>query len=399
MNYNIVYIAFVSANFGGVEQKIISQYDALHSLGADIKLLLISTFSPGEVFLNEIEQRPGIKIIINSQENIKNPWARRKEKFDNINSFLKKYNPENTIIYFRFPLADFIFLRFLRKNKAFRFVTEHQSIENMLRIGIFRRILVSDIFDFIYGRRVRSLITGFVGVSGHFLENELSYLKINLRNNKYCLVNGNGINTLKIQLRSYPKFDGKILKLLFVGSAFKAHGLHRLFLSLIDYYKTDFKVEIIVHIVGVNSESINLKKYLKESKIQENVVFHGFLAPNEINGLADECHLALDGLSLHLVGQKITSTLKSREYFARGIPFITSSPADNDFDSENPYILKVTRDETPFEIQKLIDFAIKLNGDPEHPQKMRQYAIEHLDWSVKMNKLIAFFDEIMHSGI
>jgi glycosyltransferase involved in cell wall biosynthesis len=127
--------------------------------------------------------------------------------------------------------------------------------------------------------------------------------------------------------------------------------------------------------------------------MSESVVFHGFIPPHEIDRLADECHLAVNSLSLHQIGIKIASTLKSREYFARGIPFITSS-SDDDFDDENPYTVKVSGDENPFNIQELIDFALKLNGDSEHPQKMRQYAIEHLDWSVKMEKLIAFFDEI-----
>lgn len=394
MDYNIVYFALVSSNFGGVEQKIIAQFDALQALKAKIKLFLISSYAPGESFAFEIEKRPGVTILINSPEKVKNPWARRKEKFDLISSVLLDYDPKNTIIYFRYPSSDLLFHRFLKKNMVFKFVTEHQEVENKLRLGLLTNTFKEDIFDFAYGTSVRKIITGFVGVSSQYLENQISYLKRNIRSKKHFLINGNGIDTAKFSIRNYPFFEGQTLKLLFVGSGYKNQGLHRLLISMEDYYSNNFKVRIIVHVAGITLEKTYLKKYLRNTTVRESVVFHGFLPPNEIDHLANVCHIAINSLSVHILGQKITSTLKSREYFARGMPFITSS-SDDDFDDKNPYILKVSEDENPFDIHELINFASKLNDDPKHPQKMRQYAISHLDWSVKMKRLLTFYEKII----
>ena len=388
-----MYFAFVSANFGGVEQKIIAQFDALYAIGAKIHLFLVSSFSPGETFASEIEKRSYANILTNSSSRIRNPWIRRKEKFDLITSELSHHNPKSTIVYLRYPLADPLFLRFLKINKVFRFVTEHQEIENKLRLGILTENFLEDIFDFVYGKAVRNKITGFVGVSSQYLNNQISYLNRNIRSNKFFLVNGNGIDTSKFCVRKNILFDKQSLKLLFVGSGFKYQGLHRILISLENYYSSNFKVRIIVHVAGISRGKTYLKKYLRNPIVSESIVFHGFIPPHEIDRLADNCHLAINSLSLHQIGIKTASTLKSREYFARGIPFITSS-YDDDFDNKYPYILKVSGNENPFDIQDLINLALKLNTDSKHPQKMRQYAIENLDWSLKMKKLIAFLNEI-----
>jgi glycosyltransferase involved in cell wall biosynthesis len=394
MDYNILYFAIVSPNFGGVEQKIIGQFDALHALGVEIQLFLVSSFTPGEIFAIEIEKRSGVKILINSPSKIRNPWARRKEKFDLISSVLSDYSPRRTMVYLRYPIGDMLFLKFLKKNKAYKFVTEHQELENKLRIGCLTNTFTQDIIDFAFGKAIRNKITGFVGVSSQYLDNQISYLSRKIQEKKYFLVNGNGIDTSKYCFRKNPLFDGQTLKLLFVGVGFQYQGLHRLLISMENYYSSAFKVRIIVNIAGVTRRKVYLKKYLRNPKVRDSVVFHGYISPRDMDRLADECHLAVNSLCLHQIGIKIASTLKSREYFARGIPFVTAS-FDNDFEDNNPFILKVTSDESVFNIQDIIDFALEMNADVLHPQKMRQYAIEHLDWSVKMKKLIDFFDKII----
>ena len=96
-------------NFGGVEQKIIAQFDALQVLGADIHLFLVSRFTPKESLALEIEKRTGINILINSPAKVKNPWARRKEKFELMTLTLSEFDPKSTIVYFRDPISGYPF--------------------------------------------------------------------------------------------------------------------------------------------------------------------------------------------------------------------------------------------------------------------------------------------------
>jgi hypothetical protein len=89
----------------------------------------------------------------------------------------------------------------------------------------------------------------------------------------------------------------------------------------------------------------------------------------------------------------MTSELKSREYCARGIPFIIAC-GDSDFPPDFPAILKLLPDESPIDMHRVILFASVISRDSDHAQNMRHYARENLDWSVKMKKLKMFLESL-----
>lgn len=387
MDYKIVYFAFISADFGGVEQKIIAQFDALSALGADIHLFLISKFIPGKTLSDEIEKKEGIKILINSSVNLNKPWARRKEKFELINSILLKFNPKDTFVYFRYPLADFLFLRFLKKNKAFRFVTEHQDIEYMSIKGWKKG------FEILYGKPVRRLIAGFVGVT-----TEITNFERSLAGDKshYLETIGNGIDINRYPLRIPKKdFQPNEIRILFIGSGFRTHGLDRLIKSIDMYYKNrNNNYEIQLKVAGYSNEMDINKDLVKKLKLFSKVSFLGNLESESLNEHFNWAQVGMGSMGLHRIGLSKSSTLKAREYFARGLPFFWSS-SDDDFPVNYPYILQLKPEDSPFNISKVISFAERISRDENHPQKMRQYSIEHLNWSVKMKKLITFCDKII----
>ncbi len=125
------------------------------------------------------------------------------------------------------------------------------------------------------------------------------------------------------------------------------------------------------------------------------MVFHGFTTGNALDALFDQCHVAVGSLGIHRKGLTQTSELKAREYCARGIPYIIAC-ADPDFPAGFPYILRLPADESPIDIEQVLAFAREVCADPDHPQKMRSYAEEHLDWSVK--KLKGFLEALVGEG-
>lgn len=386
MGYKIVYIAFVSSNFGGVEQKIIAQFDALQKLGAQINLYLVSSFSPGETLACEIEKRLSVSILVNSPKKIKNPWARRKEKFELVTSTLEKFDPKHTIIYFRYPLADFLFLRFLKKNKSFKLVTEHQDIEYNSLKGLLR------CFEILWGRPVRKLITGFIGVTPEITEFERAKAHMNCH---YFETIGNGIDINRYPLR-FPIIDYQHneIRILFIGGGFIIHGLDRLIKSINMYYKNgNHTHNIQLKIVG-DSKEMYINKYLvKKLKLSSKISFYGHLESEKLNDFFNWAHISVGSLAIHRKGLKYTSELKAREYCTRGLPFFWSA-SDQDFNQDFPYVLKVSESNGVFNLDPIVSFAFKVTSDTTHPLKMRHYAIEQLAWSNKMKKLITCFDEI-----
>ena len=124
-----------------------------------------------------------------------------------------------------------------------------------------------------------------------------------------------------------------------------------------------------------------------------SVIFHGFTTGHDLDILYDQCHLAAGSLGMHRKGLTMTSELKSREYCARGIPFIIAC-GDSDFPDDFPAILKLPPDESPIDMHQVILSASVISRDTDHAQKMRRYARENLDWSVKMKKLKVFLESL-----
>jgi len=375
MSYKILYFAFVSGEFGGVEQKIIAQFDALIKLEVKIHLFLISKFTPGVVFAHEIERRPGVNVLVNSPEKINNPWTRRKEKFALMTLTISEFDPETTIVYLRDPLADIHLLRFLKRNNRFVFVTEHQDIENTILKGKLRGRLLINILELIWGRPCRRVIKGFVSVTSEITDYERSVAGD--KGHSYETL-GNGIDIkrypLRVQERDYPQNE---IRILFIGSGFRTHGLDRLIKSLHTYLTNkdrDNKYDIILKIAG-NSHEMHLNKHLaKKLNLSSKILFLGNLESKDLNELFNWAQIGVGSLGIHRKGLRFTSELKAREYCARGLPFFWST-TDQDFSPDFPYILQVPESNSAFNLDPVISFAVRFNSDPFLPLKMRQYAI------------------------
>ena len=121
---------------------------------------------------------------------------------------------------------------------------------------------------------------------------------------------------------------------------------------------------------------------IEKYQIQDKVIFHGTLFGKELDDVFNQCQFAIGSLGRHRSGITNIKTLKNREYATRGIPFIYSEQ-DSDFDHQ-PYIIKAPADETPINIQQIIDFMADFTMKPEEIRK----TVESLQWKVQMKKVV-----------
>ena len=116
--------------------------------------------------------------------------------------------------------------------------------------------------------------------------------------------------------------------------------------------------------------------------IKDKVIFHGQLFGQELDDVFNQCQFAIGSLARHRSGITVIKTLKNREYATRGIPFIYSEQ-DSDFDSQ-PYVLKAPADESPVNIQQIIDFVGSFKLRPEEIR----HTVEHLTWKTQMQQVV-----------
>ena len=116
--------------------------------------------------------------------------------------------------------------------------------------------------------------------------------------------------------------------------------------------------------------------------IREHVIFHGQLFGEELDKVFNQSCFAIGSLARHRSGITNIKTLKNREYATRGIPFIYSE-IDSDFEDKS-YIVKATPDESPINVQQIVDFIESHHFDPAEIRK----TVENLTWKIQMKRVV-----------
>lgn len=169
----------------------------------------------------------------------------------------------------------------------------------------------------------------------------------------------------------------------------------RLIQGLSDYYLNGGKRKIFFHIVGSGAIFDNWLNSVKHLKLEQNIVFHGKITGNTLDELYNSVEIGVDDLGFHRIGINYSSSLKSREYLAKGIPIITASEVDVFVGSEFPYHCRFPSDDTPIDINKVVAFYDRVyvySGKSKQDiiNETRKFAEETCDIAVTMLPVINY---------
>lgn len=180
------------------------------------------------------------------------------------------------------------------------------------------------------------------------------------------------------------------LHMIGVAEVHSWHGFDRVMAGIGEYYrdvrskKEDVR-GVYFHVVGgVHPFHMNnhFMPIIEKYQIQDKIIFHGTMFGKELDDVFNQCQFAIGSLGRHRSGITVIKTLKNREYATRGIPFIYSEQ-DSDFDQQ-PYIIKAPADDSPINIQDIIDFLEHFDMKPEEIRK----TVEPLQWKYQMKKVV-----------
>ena len=196
----------------------------------------------------------------------------------------------------------------------------------------------------------------------------------------------NGVDFDSIPLKCPQSANGP-LHLIGVAEVHLWHGFDRIMTGMGEYKGNR---DIVFHVVGgvaPNRMDSSFVPIIRKYGLQEKIIFHGQLFGEELTKVFNQCQFAIGSLGRHRTGITVIKTLKNREYATRGIPFIYSEQ-DSDFDYQ-PYVLKAPADESPINIQQIIDFVDHFTMKPEDIRK----TVEHLKWKYQMQRVL---DAVFH---
>lgn len=215
-----------------------------------------------------------------------------------------------------------------------------------------------------------------------------------------CIRLGNGIDVDRIPFDSSVNRNVDQINLISVSGLMYWHAIDRVIDGLGIYYATrqPESPDVILNIVGEGPERSNLEARIAATGLGGKVILHGFRSGAALDQLFNESHLAIGTLGMHRKGLLADSSLKNREYFARGLPFILST-ADADFPATLPFVKYVPGDDSPVDMDAAIGFYRSIvNRYPEYSTKIRSYAEEKLTWKSKMKQVLDEIGSEPHDG-
>lgn len=198
----------------------------------------------------------------------------------------------------------------------------------------------------------------------------------------------NGIDVENTPVKKTAVNEDEI-HILAMATMAKWHGYDRLIQGLYEYYKDGGHKEIFIHMVGNDGDGsfADWKKLALSLDLDKRVIFEGYLTGVNLHSVIDKCDIAVSSLAGHRKNIYITSELKSREYMARGLPFIFSTN-DEILENAKGYCFKVSNDDSNIDFNILIDFVDTTRHDPELPGKMRMYALNNMSWGKEFSVIL-----------
>jgi glycosyltransferase involved in cell wall biosynthesis len=219
----------------------------------------------------------------------------------------------------------------------------------------------------------------------------------------------NAIDFDTIKVKSRINDTSASINLLSVAEIHFWHGLDRLIEGMSRYYNynpdeeenslvaqtgrnsiSDKKEsgplrEVLFHVVGKGYvvEYEQLRALVKERGLEDKVLFYGNLSGEELDTAFERADFGIASLGRHRSGITRLKSLKAREYAARGIPFIYSE-IDDDFE-HMPYVIKAPADDSPIDIQMILNFYDSLKMTPA---QIRATIEKTLSWEVQMKRVV-----------
>ena len=289
--------------------------------------------------------------------------------------FLSEKPEEVKVLYSRFLFFDRITYKLFKKAKE-------SNMKTILELHSYPCYFAKEVYmypvyavDFAYRRRTLQYVDRIAAMTD----------KKNIWNIETVHFE-NGINLESIQPQRRTREPG-IIRIIAVSYEWKVHGYDRMIKGLYNYYHNQTnKYDVELVLVGTVMKST--QQLVKKMGLQKHVTMVGIKQGAELDKVYDECDIGMGCLGLHRRAQSAVSDLKTREYAAKGIPYIYAGNQLGE-DLSFKYALKLPSDETPIDVNRIVEFYESFATDENVGQNMREWA-KNYTWETQMEKVLKF---------
>ena len=373
----------------GVKQKLTDKAISLRDQGVDVIVCWVAS--------NVLVEKEGFQVSIPVNQSRAqfigrlvffwrlSVMAEQYKIYKTLRSYLQ--NQTFDFLLLRYPVSDYFLWRFVSTYRG-KIIFEHNTIEKKEL-----NIRQSDSFYYryfewgeqIFGKKVRKLAAGLIGVTP-----EITQWQDAISNNVIpCCTITNGIDVMRVKERKENPFAGDELRfVLLAGSAAPWHGIDIL-LDSIERYKGKTKL----HCCIAGNVTPEVRDRIQANK---NVTLLPHQTGEQLDRLIDDCHIGIGSLGFKNSFLTQASSLKVREYWSRGLPFVLGYDDADLIDNSKmiPFYLKVPA-ESPIDMEGIVSFAKRVYSIPHVSHRMRGLALDQIHYPVKTSAYIQFLKGLL----
>lgn len=360
----------------GVTKKILGQYKAFQNLGYDVYNLCLEN---GEGVLIHGEEK---KIVV--PRKIKSYFTVA-QLYTGAANVCSEYGID--CCYIRFPLADWAFMKMIKKlHKLCKVVVEIPTYPYDNIVAIEKSFITS--INFFQDKKNRKSLKKYIDKIIVFGDQKNIY-------GIPCINICNGIDVSKVEyLGDQLNYSGNEIHLFTVAVLSSVHGIDRIINGLDFYYQIkDRDYNVYLDIVGDGPEKSELQRLVDEKNLKKYILFHGRQYGDNLQDYYIQSQIGIACFGAHRVGFEKTAVLKAREYCSVGLPFISSSKDDAFPEDKCPFYKLFPANDDPIDIEQVIEFYEYIKAHPEIHRQMRTYAEENLTWEKQLKKVMDEVDK------
>ena len=362
----------------GVLKKCLAQVEAFKRLNVKIDLVLLSEKG---ILLNDQLIHSFSKSIFRSS------FSKYRFYFFKLLPIITKKLrfQDYHFLYFRYALSHPTLIQFLKTAKD-----QNPSIKIISEMPTFpydkEKVSIVDRLSLKMDQNYRKKLPLYVDRITHYgLESKIYSIP--------TIPISNGIDLKEVTVsKGLPKENS--IRLIAIANWSNWHGLDRLIEGLKNYYSAcNQEIYISLTIIGNGKAIPEYQHLVKRYDLQKVVHFLPPMSNEQLDHHFDNADIGIGTLGIHRKNIPIDSSLKHREYCARGIPFLLAGN-DLDFPNHLPFIIKCEPTDEPIDLKSLILFWKDLfkNGKV-NKMDIRKYAEGQLDWKKRMKKVLTFIEK------
>ena len=358
----------------GISYKIYKQMDALKKGGFDVSYICV-----GKKVTSKKE-----RVIELASKVI--PFFNYQTNLDELDSI-----QEGSDVYIRYFLSDG------------KFIHKLKMLKNKKHVG---KIII-EVPTFPYDGEMQQHIKGYIGLAKdkynrRKLKKYVDRVATFSADQKIWGINtinlSNGVDTNQIFVRK-PQNNGDCINMLAVAHFGFWHGYDRMIEGLHRYYSSDrAKRNVKFYIVGYGNNDIEdqYRKMIEKYQLKDHVFLVGRKQGPELDYYYNICDLGIDSMGRHRSNVYYNSSLKGKEYLAKGLPIVSGVKTELDSMPKFQYYFRVPADDSPVDIESLIEFYDKIYANKNKAEiaaKIRDFCVDNFDIDKCFEKVVDCYKE------